>query len=143
MAAILRFYKLGEWSFWYDEIFTLRDISRIFELSLTNQQVSRWLIFGVINTLGTSEFSARLVPALVGVLSVPVLYFPTRKMFDPPTPCCLLYSSPFPHGIFTGLRTHVSIQRSSYFILWAYSSFISLSKRTNPGIWYLLCSSLV
>ena len=84
LAAFLRFYKLGDWSFWYDEIFTLRDISRIFEFSLTNQQISRWLIFGVVDSMGITEFNARLVPALVGVISVPVLYFPTRKMFNAP-----------------------------------------------------------
>lgn len=84
LAAFLRFYKLGEWSFWYDEIFTLRDIFRIFEFSLTNQQISRWLIFGVVDSMGITEFNARLVPALVGVISVPVLYFPTRKMFNAP-----------------------------------------------------------
>ncbi|MCJ7535286.1 MAG: glycosyltransferase family 39 protein [Anaerolineales bacterium] len=85
LAALLRFYKLGEWSFWYDEIFTLRDVARIFELSATNQQFSRWLIYGAVNLLGTTEFNARLVPALVGMLSIPILYFPTRKMFGPPT----------------------------------------------------------
>ena len=90
LATLLRFYKLGEWSFWYDEIFTLRDISRIFELSATNQQISRWLIWGVLNSLGTSEFNARLVPALVGILSVPMLYFPTRKMFN--VPAALLFA---------------------------------------------------
>jgi uncharacterized membrane protein len=84
-AALLRFYKLGEWSFWYDEIFTLRDVGRIFDLSITDQQLSRWLIFSAVDTIGTSEFSARLVPALVGVISVPILYFPTRKMFSVPT----------------------------------------------------------
>jgi hypothetical protein len=85
LAAVLRIYKLGEWSFWYDEIFTLRDVSRIFELSATNQQVSRWLIFGAVNFLGTNEFNTRLVPALVGILSVPILYFPTRKLTNIPT----------------------------------------------------------
>ena len=85
LAAFLRFYKLGEWSFWYDEIFTLRDVARIFELSATNQQFSRWLIYGVLNLLGTTEFNARLVPALIGIFSIPILYFPTRKIFTVPT----------------------------------------------------------
>ena len=85
LAGLLRFYKLGEWSFWYDEIFTLRDVARIFELSPTNQQFSRLLIYSAVNLLGTNEFTARLVPALVGILSIPILYFPTRKMFGAPT----------------------------------------------------------
>jgi len=85
IAAFLRFYKLGEWSFWYDEIFTLRDVARIFELPATNQQFSRWLIYGTVNLLGITELNARLAPALIGTISIPILYFPTRKMFSPPT----------------------------------------------------------
>ena len=84
LAAALRFYKLGEWSFWYDEIFTLRDLSRIFELSITNQQLSRWLLYAIVNIFGINEFNARLIPALAGTLSIPILYFPTRKMFSVP-----------------------------------------------------------
>ena len=85
LAAILRFYKLGEWSFWYDEIFTLRDVSQIYELPATNQQLSRWLIYFLVNAWGTNEFNARLVPALMGIFSIPILYLPTKKMFDAPT----------------------------------------------------------
>lgn len=90
LAAILRFYKLGEWSFWYDEIFTLRDVAKIFEISATNQQSSRWLIYWAVNLLGITEFNARLVPALIGIISIPILYFPTRKMFA--VPSALLFS---------------------------------------------------
>jgi hypothetical protein len=32
MAFALRFYKLGEWSFWGDEMFTLRDSQAVFDL---------------------------------------------------------------------------------------------------------------
>jgi uncharacterized membrane protein len=85
LAVLLRFYKLGEWSFWYDEIFTLRDVARVFEFSASNQQLSRWLIYLTVNQLGTTEFTARIAPALVGILSIPILFFPTRKMFGPPT----------------------------------------------------------
>src|SRR4030067_1875055 len=65
LAVGLRFYKLGEWSFWYDEIFTLRDVQRISELGLLDQQISRALIYLTVHSLGISEWSARLVPALV------------------------------------------------------------------------------
>ncbi|MFC1923236.1 glycosyltransferase family 39 protein [Chloroflexota bacterium] len=83
LAAVLRFYKLGEWSFWYDEIFTLRDVNNFLEISVIEQQFSRTLIYIAVNLLGTNEFNARLVPALVGTISIPILYFPTRKMFSP------------------------------------------------------------
>ena len=85
LAGVLRFYKLGEWSFWYDEIFSLRDVARIFEFPLVNQQFSRWLIYAATSALGTTEFNARLVPALIGTISVPILYFPTRKISNAPT----------------------------------------------------------
>jgi 4-amino-4-deoxy-L-arabinose transferase-like glycosyltransferase len=85
LAGLLRLYKLGEWSYWYDEIFSMRDVARIFEYSITNQQLSCWLIFAATSALGTTEFSSRLVPALVGTISVPILYFPTRKISNSPT----------------------------------------------------------
>lgn len=83
LAFALRFYKLGDWSFWYDESYTLRDVRRLFELGLLDQQVSRTLIYLVVNALGTSEFTARLAPALIGVLSIPILFFPIRQMLGP------------------------------------------------------------
>lgn len=83
LAAVLRFYKLGTWSFWYDEIFTLRDVNDMLNLSLLDQQFSRALIYLVVNAFGTNEFNARLVPALIGVFTVPILFFPTRKIFGP------------------------------------------------------------
>ncbi len=83
LAGLFRFYKLGTWSFWYDEIYTLRDVGNIFNLGLLNQQFSRVLIYSTVNLLGTSEFTARLAPAVMGILTIPVLYFPTRKIFSP------------------------------------------------------------
>lgn len=74
-AALLRFFRLGEWSFWGDEIFSLGGRSDGFVESTTVQ-----LIHLTISKLGTSEWSARLVPALIGTLSVPVLYFPAKRM---------------------------------------------------------------
>jgi uncharacterized membrane protein len=32
-------------------------------------------------TLGTSEWSARLFPAFIGMISIPILYFPTKRLF--------------------------------------------------------------
>lgn len=80
LAFVLRFYKLGDWSFWYDESYTMRNVREMLQMGLLDQQVSRSLIFLVVNTLGTSEFNARLVPALIGVISIPILFFPVRQM---------------------------------------------------------------
>jgi mannosyltransferase len=92
LAALLRFYKLGEWSFWIDEIYTMGRAQAHYsslELILRNIPPSRnWiplsviLTAGTLDALGTSEWNARLVSAVIGVISVPVLYFPVRRLFS-------------------------------------------------------------
>lgn len=81
LAAAMRFYKLGAWSFWIDEVYEIgyaQDSLRNFEIT---RRISLPLTGTALNLLGVSEWSARLVPALVGILSLGVLYFPIRKMF--------------------------------------------------------------
>jgi uncharacterized membrane protein len=78
-AGLLRFYKLGEWSFWGDEVFTLSRQPDGFSPSL-----ARGLIHFTTATLGTSEWSARLAPAMIGILSIPVLYFIIQRPFGTP-----------------------------------------------------------
>ena len=83
-ALALRLFRLGQWSFWGDELITVRkvqDLSGI--LNLLNFKLTNYLIAAALNTFGVSEWSARLVPALIGVLTVPALYFPTRRLFGP------------------------------------------------------------
>jgi 4-amino-4-deoxy-L-arabinose transferase-like glycosyltransferase len=91
LAAGLRFLKLGEWSFWIDEIYTINHAQVHFgtlELLLQNIPPFRnWIPVSVIltaqvlNTLGVSEWSARLVSASIGTLSIPILFFPTKRIF--------------------------------------------------------------
>jgi len=76
LAAGLRFYKLGEWSFWGDEVFSLSS-----KVDGFIQSTSVSLIRATIAALGTNEWSARLAPAVIGVLTIPVLYFPARQLF--------------------------------------------------------------
>lgn len=93
LAAALRFYRLGEWSFWIDEIFTINHAVSHFsttELLLKNIPPSRnWLPLSVILNAqvlkldGINEWSARLVPAIIGIFTIAVLYFPARKIFGP------------------------------------------------------------
>ncbi len=93
LAALLRFYKLGEWSFWLDEVYTIGRAQAHYstlEAVLRNLPPNRnWvplstmLTAGVINTLGTSEWSARLVSAVIGVISVPALSVPVKRLFGP------------------------------------------------------------
>jgi 4-amino-4-deoxy-L-arabinose transferase-like glycosyltransferase len=79
LAGCLRFFRLGEWSLWGDEIFSLGSKPDGFVQSTTTQ-----LIHWATALLGTSEWSARLVPALIGTVSIVLLYFPIRKLFGVP-----------------------------------------------------------
>jgi mannosyltransferase len=90
-AAGLRFYKLGEWSFWIDEIYTMNHAQAHFssiQLLLDHIPPARnWVPTSVIltaqalNLFGISEWSARLVSALIGILSFPILYFSIKRIF--------------------------------------------------------------
>ena len=80
-AAALRFYQLGTWSFWIDKAFTLSFKEDGFNYSLWRQSLALTLIHAATATLGASEWSARLAPALIGVLSIPLLYFLLRRLF--------------------------------------------------------------
>src|SRR5262245_52030241 len=83
VAAFLRFYKLGEWSFWGDEMFTVGGREDGFNYSLLRQSISLELIQAAVALWGVTEWNARLVPALIGIISLPILYFPVRKIFGP------------------------------------------------------------
>lgn len=92
LAAALRFYKLGAWSLWIDEVHTINHATAHFstlQLLLDNIPPARnWfpvsviLTAQVLNQWGINEFTARLVAAIFGVLTVPVLYFLVRYFFN-------------------------------------------------------------
>lgn len=91
VAAVLRFYKLGEWSFWYDEVFTINRTTAHFSgwdgmwerpfPSIIWFPVSLILTGQVFNSLGVDEFTARLIPALFGLLAIPAIYACARWLF--------------------------------------------------------------
>jgi mannosyltransferase len=81
IATLMRFYKLGEWGFWIDEAFTLSYVrTRLHELW---SPLSFRLIGLTVGVLGVSDWSARVAPALIGVITLPAVYFPSRKLFGP------------------------------------------------------------
>ena len=90
-GAALRFYKLGEWSFWIDELYTVNHAMLHFSnwsLIVDNVPPNRnWIPVSVIlaaqvlNVWGVSEWSARLASVVIGILSIPILFFPVRRMF--------------------------------------------------------------
>ncbi len=80
LATVLRFYKLGEWGFWGDEMFTVGLREDGFNYSIWRSSLASSLIQFTIKTMGTNEWNARLVPAIVGIVSVPIFYIPLRKI---------------------------------------------------------------
>jgi len=88
LAVALRFHKLGEWSLWIDEAFSIGRVqahANLEEILRTWWQppLSIILTGGVFRSLGVSEWSARLVATVIGIMSVPVLYVVLRKPFGP------------------------------------------------------------
>jgi mannosyltransferase len=78
IALLMRFYRLGDWGFWIDEVITVNNVMH----NLHQSTRPTYHLIGIaVSTLGVSDWSARLVPALVGIISLPLLYFPTRKLF--------------------------------------------------------------
>jgi hypothetical protein len=84
VAIAVRFFRLGDWSFWPDEVFSLGTKSDGFNDSLLRRSLATDLIQLAVATLGASEWSARLVPALIGALSIPLLYLPLRRCLKLP-----------------------------------------------------------
>jgi mannosyltransferase len=83
VAAALRFYKLGEWSFWIDEYYTLQGARHVSEWPIARLPLNILLTHWALQVFGTSEWSARLASASIGVLSVPLLYVFIRRLFTP------------------------------------------------------------
>jgi 4-amino-4-deoxy-L-arabinose transferase-like glycosyltransferase len=82
----MRFYKLGAWSFWIDEIFTIQRAEALASstgLFGSLKPLSIYLVTAAISSLGVGEWSARLAPTLIGIMTIPLLYFPTKKIFGP------------------------------------------------------------
>lgn len=88
VAAVLRFYKLGEWSFWGDEMFTVGGQEDGFNYSPIRKALSLTLIQTFTAMNGLNEWNARIIPALIGIITIPVFFFMVRKLFD--TPAALL-----------------------------------------------------
>lgn len=80
----LRFYRLGKWSFWRDELFSVGQQEDGFNYTPIRHSLSLFLIRQVVRRRGLNERNARLVPAAIGALTVPLLYPPLRRMFNPP-----------------------------------------------------------
>lgn len=84
LAAAIRVHKLGAWSLWVDELFTLDDSIGKGSLGLYHGgtfPLSYILIGLSIHRFGISEWSMRIVPALFGVAAPAMIYLTARKSF--------------------------------------------------------------
>ncbi len=91
VAAALRLVRLGRGSFWYDEVVTIRlartanpsALLRLMsEIDASRAPLHPLILQGWVRLFGPSEFSARLLSALAGVLTVGAVYALGRRLFD-------------------------------------------------------------
>ena len=80
-ATAIRLWKLGSWSFWADEVFLVQD-AQSFPSVVTVNPVMYAVVRFFIDFLGISERSARLGPCIVGILSIPLVYWCGKKIFN-------------------------------------------------------------
>jgi hypothetical protein len=87
LALALRLYKLEEWSYFIDELRSWQSTLTIYSKPLTAffrpSLDSFWLIMKLsFDTFGVSAISMRLFPFIFGVVTIPLLYFPIKKVLD-------------------------------------------------------------
>jgi hypothetical protein len=79
LAALLRFWRLGDWGLEGDEIFTLRDsLAPALDNPRPLIYFLNYYLIGPFWPL--DEWGVRLLPAVFGVLAVPVLYLVVRRL---------------------------------------------------------------
>jgi mannosyltransferase len=148
----LRFYRLGEWSFWIDEALTNIRAQAHYDLLSYFQHLTPLSIIlqaQAFQIYGITEWSARLVPALIGVASIPLLYFPARRYFGTTTAliaALLLVVSPWhlfwsqnarfyvPLLLFYNLALFALLKtleenRSRYLVLFVVFAFLAFGER--------------
>lgn len=88
---ILRIYNLGYQSLWFDEGYTINAARAILNKGFPILPSGFFYYRGLLNTalvalsmsiFGITEFSARLPSVFFGVITIPLIYFFVRKLFD-------------------------------------------------------------
>lgn len=83
LALAMRLFKLGDWSVWIDEVYTWQRASSVFQDLASLPPPSTIAIGTLLQFVPPTEWNLRIIPALIGVITLPILYFPTRKLFGP------------------------------------------------------------
>jgi len=84
LASVLRFYDLGGESYWYDEIIMLHVAQGDLGSILTGSRPQLFIILASfwIDLFGTSESSTRMLPALLGTVSIPLIYCVGKALYN-------------------------------------------------------------
>jgi mannosyltransferase len=91
IALGLRVWRLGELSFWYDEVVTMRLaetpnpaalLERLFQIDATRAPLHPLLLQAWLRLFGTSEASARSLSVLCGIAAVGLVWWIGRLVFD-------------------------------------------------------------
>lgn len=79
LLGTLRFYRLGDWSLWLDEAYTLADA---FHGSGLNNPLGYWAVRTLVQAGGlpATEFDLRLLPAICGWLAIPLTWWAFRPI---------------------------------------------------------------
>ena len=126
LGFLLRVYQLGKFSLWYDEVISIYEAQELFLSANGHYELLTFppLLFLYILHLwlnfGTTEFALRLLPCLLGVVSIGVFYALGRKVGGPRTALLgslLLAISP--------LHIYYSRECTSY-ALWILMSLLSV-----------------
>jgi hypothetical protein len=77
VVGLVRFFRLGRWSLWFDEAITWTDALHSLEGAEITNPLGYRAIAAVVRLLGgvPDEFSLRLLPAVLGWCVVPVTYW--------------------------------------------------------------------
>ena len=85
-GALLRLYNITQNSFWIDEMATIHfstgsfiDIWNYTANGEFNPPLFYWLESIIIHYFGVSELSMRFIPAIAGILTIPLMYFIIKK----------------------------------------------------------------
>ncbi len=104
MTAALRTWKLGALSFWYDEIVTMRLaeaptpaalLDRLLQIDATRAPLQPLLLQAWIKLFSSSEVAARSFSVVCGVMTVFLVWWIGRLVFDPVTGLCAAWLSAF------------------------------------------------
>ena len=84
LGAVLRLFRLGHQSLWFDEVRSVERASQSLEVIVTShaQRLIHYLLLHWSLLLGNSEFWIRLHAAILGMAFLLVLYVTARELFD-------------------------------------------------------------